>query len=330
MTYPTDAVLVLIDTTGTGELASSAAGLISAASQIGTPVAVIVVAEPDAVGASADLGALGAAHTIVVTHPDFSTALVTPSTDAMQLAFSQTSPCAVLLANSVAGRDVAACLAVRLGLALVVDAVGIDKDADGVIANHSVFGGAYTAVSAPTFGPPVITMREGAIATRAIARESVSHQLSAEPTPQRAGRFKDMQRSVVQTSRPALRSARSVVAGGRGLGSAEQFTLAEQLADTLGAALGASRAAVDAGYIDHAHQVGQTGVTISPDLYVALGISGAIQHLVGMQTSKTIVAINKDSDAPIFESADFGIVGDVFTVVPQLIAALGERREQLS
>ena len=321
----TDPILVLVEHADGAPLAS-AAELLGAASTVGVPVA-LVVAAPDAgapVGAA--LGALGAERVLLAESAAVGAVVTAPVTDALAAAVGAVRPRAVLVPNSVEGRDAAARLAVRIGAALAVDAVGVDRDEQGVLARHSVYGGAYDVVSAPTFGPAVITVRIGAVDDRAPAAAGAVEQLAVEASALPAAAIRSFEPAVAAADRPELRGAKRVVSGGRGLGSADRFVLVEQLADALGAAVGASRAAVDAGYIPQSHQVGQTGVSVAPQLYVALGISGAIQHRAGMQTSKTIVAINTDAEAPIFQIADFGVVGDVFTVVPQLIEALAAKK----
>ncbi len=318
-------VLALIEVSSQGIIRPTAKTLLAAAAQLGDPVAVVVT-EPGHIDRLAtELGALGAAVIYVAETTDATTALVSPAVDALQAAAAAGDDVrAVITANSVDGREIAGRVALRLGGAVAIDAVGLRDDAGRVVVTHSVFGGAYVVESTVENGPAVVTVRQGGFEETLAAVTADVRQLRLAAS---AGAvISDVRDLPATTGRPELRGATRVVSGGRGLGSKEDFALVERLADAIGAAVGASRAAVDAGFIPQAAQVGQTGTTVAPELYIALGISGAIQHRAGMQTSKTIIAINKDASAPIFDVADFGIVGDVFTVVPQLIEAIEQRR----
>ncbi len=316
-------ILVLIDLSPTGTVLDSAAGLLGVAAQIGTPVAV-VVGRSEHIGPAAERSAELGASRVLVAETD-SHALVEPMVSALAAAIKAERPDAVLISNTIDGRDVAGRLAARAKAAVAVDATGLMRDDEGVVVCHSVFGGTYTVQSAASFGPVVATVREGALDMRTGAQSLRVERIDGLGGELPAATITSVEAIRTTSDRPELRSAAKVVAGGRGLGSAANFALVERLADVLGAAVGASRAAVDAGYVPQDRQVGQTGVQVSPDLYVALGISGAVQHLAGMQTAKTIVAINKDADAPIFDIADFGIVGDVFDVVPKVVEAIEAR-----
>lgn len=314
MTIAADSILVLLDTTPDGALAKSSAALLGAASTVGTPVALVLGDEATAKAAAE----LGAATVLRAPAADGQVGVV----DALVAAAALARPDAVLASHSVDGREAAARFAVRARSGLVMDAIEVARDDQGVIARSSAYGGSYTVTSTVTHGAPVITVRQGAVEARAEARPLAEITLEVAASGVAAATVGSVEVAEKTAGRPDLRGAAKVVSGGWGLGSKEEFALVEQLADALGAAVGASRAAVDAGFVPASAQVGQTGVQVAPQLYIALAISGAIQHLAGMQTAKTIVAINKDEDAPIFEIADFGIVGDVFTVVPQLIAEI--------
>ncbi|GAA3667094.1 electron transfer flavoprotein subunit alpha/FixB family protein [Arthrobacter ginkgonis] len=318
-------VLAFIETSASGAASNSAASLLGAAAKLGTPVAVVVTRPGAGAAVAEGLAALGAVKVFAAESEQVGRQLVAAQAAGVQAAIAALEPAAVLASHSVEGREVAARLAIRTGNGLAYDAVDVRADGGRVLAVHSVFGGAYTVESTVESALPIITVRQGAVEDRAAAAGAETTVQSIEVPAGPAAVIESVSEAPAATGRPELRGAAKVVSGGRGLNSKENFVLVEQLADALGAAVGASRAAVDAGYIPQSHQVGQTGTTVSPQLYVALGISGAIQHRAGMQTAKTIVAINKDEDAPIFDVADFGIVGDVFKVVPQLIEALEAR-----
>jgi electron transfer flavoprotein alpha subunit len=314
-------VLVLVEHAD-GALKKVSSELITAARVLGEPAAV-VVGKPGAADPLVDgLKSAGAAKIYVAESDTAENYLITPSVDVLAALAESASPAAVLLASSADGKEIAGRLAARIGSGLLVDVVGVEAGPKGI---HSIFGGAFTVEAQANGDTPVITVRPGAV--DAEPSDGAGEKVTVEVPEAAENAAKVTNREpAVAGDRPELTEATIVVSGGRGVGSADKFSVVEELADSLGAAVGASRAAVDSGYYPGQFQVGQTGKTVSPQLYIALGISGAIQHRAGMQTSKTIVAVNKDEEAPIFEIADYGVVGDLFKVAPQLTEAVKTRK----
>jgi electron transfer flavoprotein alpha subunit len=314
-------VLVLVDSAD-GTVKKATLELLTAARGLGEPSAVVVGAPGTAAPLRDALAEYGAAKIYVAESDDIAGYSVAPKAEALAAVAAQASPAAVLVSSSAENKEIAARLAYKLESGVLTDAIGVDAGG----ATQSIFGGAITVQSKVAHGTPVITVRPNSVAPQAAPAAGEQVAVSVELSDSaKAAKLVD---SVVEEkgSRPQLSDASVVVSGGRGIGNADNFAIIEKLADSLGAAVGASRAVVDAGWVPHTMQVGQTGVTVSPQLYIAVGISGAIQHRAGMQTSKTIVAINKDPEAPIFELADFGVVGDLFQVAPQLTEEISKRK----
>ena len=318
-------VLVLAEHTADGEVKKVTLELLTAARRLGTPV--VVWTGPGAEAAQARLAEFGAEKVYAADSADFMDYPVAPAAELLAQLVAQMSPAAVLVAGTTEGKEIAGRLAVKTGSGVLTDAVNVVAGPDGApLAEQPNFGGSITVHSTVKAGTPVIAVRPNAISPEPSAGAATVEAVTF--TASDAAKAARITERVVAAKgeRPELTEAQVIVSGGRGTGSADGFAIIEKLADSLGAAVGASRAVTDAGWYPHAFQVGQTGKTVSPQLYLAVGISGAIQHRAGMQTSKTIMAINKDPEAPIFEIADYGVVGDLFTVVPQLIDEINKHK----
>ena len=315
-------VLVLAEHSD-GDVKKVTGELLTLARQFGEPAAVWVGADSQA--GQARLAEYGAVKVYVAEGADYTDYVTGPEADVLAALVEQVSPAAVLMASTGQNKEAAGRLAVKTSSGMLCDAVGLAEQDGRIVAEQSVFGGATVVHSAVKTGTPIITVRPNSIAAEPAPAAAELQAVDVTVSDNAKG-AKVTDRTVQETGeRPELAEAAIVVSGGRGVGSADGFEIIEKLADTLGAAVGASRAVTDAGWYPHKFQVGQTGTTVSPQLYMANGISGAIQHRAGMQTSKTIIAVNKDPEAPIFELADFGVVGDLFQVLPQLIDDIQKR-----
>ncbi|GAB4077942.1 electron transfer flavoprotein subunit alpha/FixB family protein [Nostocoides australiense] len=305
-------IFVLVDHAN-GQVRKTTAEMLTIAARLGEPSAVYL--GPGAAEAAATLGKFGAGRVYAMDSADLTGYLVVPQAEFLAALVGKLKPGAVLIPSNPAGKEIAARVAVKTGSGLITDAVDVQPGDGGIETTKSVFAGSYTVKAKVTKGTPIICVKPNSAAPqeKPAAGQVVPVNLTISDAAKTAQITEAKEKQA--SGRPELTEAAIVVSGGRGTGG--DFSPVETFADSLGAAVGASRAAVDAGWYPHTSQVGQTGKQVSPQLYVACGISGAIQHRAGMQTSKTIVAINKDPEAPIFELVDFGVVGDLFTVLPQ-------------
>jgi electron transfer flavoprotein alpha subunit len=307
-----------------GKVATSSLELLTAARGLGATVEAIVAG--DASGVAAELGNHGASR--VYSTGDLGSALLgVPVASAIAaLVAAGNKPDAILMAQTYDGRDIAGRLSVKLDKTVLTNAVGVAVEGDTLVADHAVFGGSKILKASFTGeGPFIVLVRPKSYAPEPTGGAAAAVETVAVPDAGASGSASITERHVEERTGPKLDEAGIVVSGGRGLGESDKFVMVEDLAKLLHGAAGASRAIVDAGWVPYAYQVGQTGKTVKPDVYIAAGISGATQHMVGMKGAKNIIAINKDKEAPIFGIADLGIVGDVHKVLPKLIEALQNR-----
>ncbi len=316
-------VLVLVDHAD-GAVKKPTYELLTIARRLGEPSAVFI-GSPDGGAQAAEAAAkYGAEKVYVVDDAEIKGFLVAPKAEALQQLVDKTSPAAVLISSTPEGKEIAARLAIKTGSGLITDAVDVQAGDGAPVTTQSVFAGNYTVQAKVTQGTPIITVKPNAATPEEASGAGTVEEFAATISDAAKTAKIVASQPREKTGRPEMTEAAIVVSGGRGTGG--NFEPIEGLADALGAAVGASRAAVDSGWVPHSYQVGQTGKTVSPQLYVAAGISGAIQHRAGMQTSKTIVAINKDDEAPIFELVDFGVVGDLHSVLPAATEQINQRK----
>jgi electron transfer flavoprotein alpha subunit len=307
-----------------GAIEKGALGVLGKAASLGDAAGVVL--GEGAVGVAAEAGAFGASKVYVSEAAELAAPLPQPRVDALATLVEQTGADAVLFAASVLAADVASGLAARLDAGLNWDLTDLSVSVDGgeLVGKRPALGDTVMVDVGWTGGPRLALVRSGAFDPVELGGSAAVE--SFDPS---FSDFSTLASLVEQTqeesSGPSIEDADVIVAGGRGLGSPEGFTMLEELASALGGAVGATRAVVDAGWYPYSTQVGQTGKTVSPRLYIACGISGAIQHKVGMQGSGTIVAINKDPNAPIFDFCDIGVVGDVHQIVPKLTELVRSR-----
>jgi electron transfer flavoprotein alpha subunit len=313
-------VLILADFSG-DHATKTTAELATAAARIGSVSAVVLAPAGKGAALAATVNQGPISNVIVIESSDFASHGVAAVADALAGVVKDKAPAALLIASHAFGKEVAARVAILTESGIITDAVDVSADAT---ATQLVFGGSTTVHSQVSQGTPIITVRPNSIdADFSAASPAIENATAAISDVAKKATIASSQ-PPVKGGRPELTEANIVVSGGRGTDG--NFSAVEAFADLLGAAVGASRAATDAGWYPHSHQVGQTGKTVSPQLYVACGISGAIQHRAGMQTSKTIVVVNKDPEAPLFDIADFGVIGDLFNVLPQATAAVAAKK----
>jgi electron transfer flavoprotein alpha subunit len=313
-------VLILADFSG-DHATKTTAELATAAARIGSVSAVVLAPAGKGAALAATVNQGPISNVIVIESNDFASHGVAAVADALAGVVKDKSPAALLIASHAFGKEVAARVAILTESGIITDAVDVSADAT---TTQLVFGGSTTVHSRVSQGTPIITVRPNSIdADFSAASPAIENATAAISDVAKKATIASSQ-PPVKGGRPELTEANIVVSGGRGTDG--NFGAVEAFADLLGAAVGASRAATDAGWYPHSHQVGQTGKTVSPQLYVACGISGAIQHRAGMQTSKTIVVVNKDPEAPLFDIADFGVIGDLFNVLPQATAAVAAKK----